>query len=79
MGILLKRLLIIMEKKTTLYKKFISLLQEEWHCIAEYSIDISFPTNLYDFSIRRLSIALMPNGKRLNSFPASISASNIWF
>ena len=28
-----------MEKKTTLYKKFISLLQEEWHCIAEYSIE----------------------------------------
>ena len=28
-----------MEKKTTLYKKFISLLQEEWNCIAEYSIE----------------------------------------
>ena len=39
MGLLLKRLLNIMEKKTTLYKKFISLLQEEWNCIAEYSIE----------------------------------------
>ena len=28
-----------MEKKTTLYKKFISLLYEEWNCIAEYSIE----------------------------------------
>ena len=39
MSLLLKRLLNIMEKKTTLYKKFISLLQEEWNCIAEYSIE----------------------------------------
>ena len=39
MGLLLKRLLNIMEKKTMLYKKFISLLQEEWNCIAEYSIE----------------------------------------
>jgi flagellar biosynthesis/type III secretory pathway chaperone len=28
-----------MEKKTTLYKKFVSLLQDEWNCIAEYSIE----------------------------------------
>ena len=39
MGLLLKRLLKIMEKKTILYKKFILLLQEEWNCIAEYSIE----------------------------------------
>ena len=39
MGLLLKRLLNIIEKKTTLYNKFISLLQEEWNCIAEYSIE----------------------------------------
>jgi len=28
-----------MEKKTILYKKFILLLQEEWNCVAEYSIE----------------------------------------
>jgi flagellar biosynthesis/type III secretory pathway chaperone len=28
-----------MEKKITLYEKFISLLQDEWKCIAEYSIE----------------------------------------
>ena len=39
MSLLLKHLLNIMERKTTLYKKFISLLQEEWKCIAEYSIE----------------------------------------
>ena len=39
MSLLLKRLLSIMDKKTTLYKKFTSLLQEEWNCIAEYSIE----------------------------------------
>ena len=36
---LLKHLLKIMEKKTTLYEKFVSLLQDEWKCIAEYSIE----------------------------------------
>ena len=28
-----------MDKKSVLYKKIISLLQEEWNCIAEYSIE----------------------------------------
>ena len=39
MSLLLKGLLNIMEKKTTLYKKFVSLLKEEWNCIAEFSIE----------------------------------------
>ena len=39
MSVLLKHLLKIMEKKTKLYKKFVSLLQDEWKCIAEYSIE----------------------------------------
>jgi len=39
MSSLLKRLLNIMEKKVGLYNKFILLLQEEWNCIAEYSIE----------------------------------------
>ena len=39
MSSLLKRLLKVMEKKTALYKNFISLLHEEWNCIAEYSIE----------------------------------------
>ena len=36
---LLKRLLVLMEKKIAHYEIFISLLQDEWRYIAEYSID----------------------------------------
>ena len=43
MNSLLKRLLNIMEKKTMLYKTFISLLQEEWNCIAKYSVETLEP------------------------------------
>ena len=39
MNSLLKHLSDTMEKKVLLYEKFISLLREEWSCIAEYSID----------------------------------------
>ena len=39
MSSLLKNLLTIMEKKIILYEKFISLLQDEWKCIADYSIE----------------------------------------
>ncbi|KMP10834.1 hypothetical protein UR09_03370 [Candidatus Nitromaritima sp. SCGC AAA799-A02] len=39
MSALLKRLLGLMEKKTAIYQKFIFLLQEEWNCIAGYSIE----------------------------------------
>ena len=39
MSSLLKNLLTTMEKKIILYEKFISLLQDEWKCIAEYSIE----------------------------------------
>ena len=39
MSSLLKRLLNVMEMKVMLYKKFISLLQEEWNSITEYSIE----------------------------------------
>ena len=39
MNSLLKHLSDTMEKKILLYEKFISLLREEWSCIAEYSID----------------------------------------
>ena len=39
MNSLLKHLSDTMEKKVLLYEKFISLLREEWGCIAEYSID----------------------------------------
>jgi flagellar biosynthesis/type III secretory pathway chaperone len=39
MNSLLKHLLNTLEKKVILYEKFIALLQEEWGCIAEYSID----------------------------------------
>ena len=39
MNSLLKHLLNTLEKKVILYENFIALLQEEWGCIAEYSID----------------------------------------
>ena len=39
MNSLLKHLLNTLEKKIILYENFIALLQEEWGCIAEYSID----------------------------------------
>ena len=39
MNALLKSLLTTMEKKVLLYEKFVSLLQEVWNCIAEYSVD----------------------------------------
>ena len=39
MDSLLKHLLNTLEKKVILYENFIALLQEEWGCIAEYSID----------------------------------------
>ena len=39
MSFLLKHLLNTMEKKIALYEKFISLLHQEWNCIAEYSIE----------------------------------------
>ena len=39
MNSLLKHLLNTLEKKVILYENFIALLQEEWSCIAEYSID----------------------------------------
>lgn len=39
MNLLLKQLLILMERKISLYGKFIVLLREEWRCIAEYSVD----------------------------------------
>jgi flagellar biosynthesis/type III secretory pathway chaperone len=39
MNSLLKHLLNTLEKKIVLYENFIALLQEEWGCIAEYSID----------------------------------------
>jgi flagellar biosynthesis/type III secretory pathway chaperone len=43
MKLLLKHLLNTMEKKVVLYDKLISLLQEEWDSIAEYSIDALEP------------------------------------
>jgi flagellar biosynthesis/type III secretory pathway chaperone len=39
MNSLLKHLLNTLEKKVIVYENFIALLQEEWGCIAEYSID----------------------------------------